>query len=654
MRIFLQIGFAMLCGLTAYGLWSERILTQQIWEGQRWQRLFFAAGAYSATAALFHRFGPRWFLLLLGAGSAVYSVAAAGFGAPAAVLYFLASALVLGDAILDSREPALSLLLGVSVYVTLFNFIAPLRVHLPITYLVLLAIPLILFRSRLRGLWQRSPGFERSDYAGAALLGFVLLVHLLVALKPEVSADGLAMHLAIPSFIESQHRWTFDVHNYLWAVMPMNGDWAFSMVYLLGGEFAARLLNYAALIVTLTLVFGAVRRWLSPGLAAVAVALVASAPVVQTVTGSLMVENIWTAFIVGAVIALDRYRESGNRRSLFAVSLLAGTAVATKWGAAVFVFALAPFLVAALIRRRVRAGAAAALLAIFLITAMPPYVNAYVRTGNPVFPHLNAVFRSPLYETVSIRDPQFSETLKWSTLYDVTFRTHKYFEGQHGGLGFQYFLFLPLALIWVRRGSPFLFHAALGVALAGSGVVFLSTPNLRYIYPALFLSTIALAPLLGAFRPAAIAAAVITGLNIYCLGTSGWYHKDFLPNAVLKPREVEDYLRFHAPERRLIDVLNAIGVRAPVAFLEGNKIAGLRVTAYSNTWHCVWFERALAGADSPEAVLRIAREHRIRYFIAPRANLGVELRPVLRAFLDQYTTPVVESGRCYLARLRTD
>ena len=66
----------------------------------------------------------------------------------------------------------------------------------------------------------------------ARLLVFLLLAQWLVALKPEISADGLAMHLAAPMNIAANHYLTSSRGGCLWAVMPMGRDWAYAIVYL--------------------------------------------------------------------------------------------------------------------------------------------------------------------------------------------------------------------------------------------------------------------------------------------------------------------------------------------------------------------------------------------------------------------------------------
>src|SRR6185436_13284465 len=134
-------------------------------------------------------------------------------------------------------------------------FVISVAVHFPINtrvvYLAAFAIPYVSERRRLgeyAGDFRLPTGSRRDVLALAAFL-FVLLAHWLVALLPEVSADGLAMHLTIPMSVEHNRLWSFDFRQYTWALMPMGGDWAYTAAYLLGGEAAARLLNFAMLCV---------------------------------------------------------------------------------------------------------------------------------------------------------------------------------------------------------------------------------------------------------------------------------------------------------------------------------------------------------------------------------------------------------------------
>src|ERR1035438_10618726 len=83
----------------------------------------------------------------------------------------------------------------------------------------------------------------------------------------------------------------------------------------------------------------------------------ATTPMVQLVTGSLFVENLLAALVLGMMTALWRFGESGERRFLQLAAVLGGTAMATKFGA---IAVLVPALVCAVVevwRRRKQSGA---------------------------------------------------------------------------------------------------------------------------------------------------------------------------------------------------------------------------------------------------------------------------------------------------------
>ena len=89
------------------------------------------------------------------------------------------------------------------------------------------------------------------------------------------------------------------------------------------------------------------------------------------------------------------------------------------------------------------AAVAAALL------ACPPYLTAWLKTGNPVFPFFNSVFQSPYYETnASFTNPLFVHPIDPTLWLDFTFRTTRFLESAHeGALGIAVFVLLPAGLL---------------------------------------------------------------------------------------------------------------------------------------------------------------------------------------------------------------
>ena len=65
---------------------------------------------------------------------------------------------------------------------------------------------------RLGGWFEELRSIELAHWrerAALVLLLFVLCIHWLAALQPEYSADGMAMHLAVPADIAAHHVMTF-------------------------------------------------------------------------------------------------------------------------------------------------------------------------------------------------------------------------------------------------------------------------------------------------------------------------------------------------------------------------------------------------------------------------------------------------------------
>ena len=186
-------------------------------------------------------------------------------------------------------------------------------------------------------------------------------MHWLIVPQPESGADSLAMHLAIPMNIATHHVFTYRPGRIFWSVMPMGADWCYTMVYMLGGEYAGRLLNFTMLLLVEALLYCAVRRSVTPTLAFVVLALFASTSMVQLVTGSMYVENFLAAMVFGTLAAAWRFGETGERRFLYAASILGGTALAIKLGGLAYLAAIIPVAAMEVRRQRQRLGARPAL-----------------------------------------------------------------------------------------------------------------------------------------------------------------------------------------------------------------------------------------------------------------------------------------------------
>jgi hypothetical protein len=640
-----------LLGLTAaaclHGIAAHRLFAQPLWEPAGLRGfLAFAAGYASAAALLIWR-APRWFPAVLGSAALLYAALTAGPLAPAALLYCGMACYAVGSIWLPGKT-VLAALLGLAVWICVVMLTAELSVHYRAVYWLLPLAP-IGYALRRDGLWrpQWMSALPRRDLAALAIALFPLTCHWLIALKPEVSSDGLAMHAVIAARMAAVHAWPFDVSEFAWAVMPRGGDWAWSIAWPLGGEACARLLNVAVLGLMAWILMEQLNsrlpRWTNAGLAAAFLAT----PLTQHVTGSLFVENVVAALLLGAVVLLRLHGLEGGRRYYLACAFLCGLAAASKFGALAYVL---PLLIAAAFLVRPRLLAAG--LAITAVVGSVPYANAWLRTGNPFFPFFNAFFRSPLYPLENFRDARFETPLQWSTFYDLTFHSSRFIEGQDGSAGFLFFLLLPLCLAGWRWRASHTGTVALWVGLAGCVLTLLGQSNLRYLYPALPFFTLAAGIYIREARLLGAASTLALVLNLSMLPAAGWYHKGFYANQAFQPEVVAAYVERSAPERRLVEWLNVHAPGSRVAWLQGNAMGDFRGRAFTDSWHSDFFVRRLRAAESVEDLARLARELKLDYVIAPASSSPRVMSYVYtREFCDRFSDPVLSFGGVELRRL---
>ena len=662
---------AALLGVELFGLRTSHIFAQEIWSPEGIVRVEWFAALYAGASTALLILVPWLFAPLAVVLPAVLTAIFLGPAAVLAVAYYLLSCWSLGQLLARRRLPHyLSTLLGAAVFIFLMPFAARLPVNYPLIYGLVLAVPVVMrFRSLPYGRgsvteWLSSCALRTwGERLGFAALLFVMITHWFAMLKPEASADGLSMHLAVPANIAANHIMTYQPVRFVWSVMPMGADFSYAIVYALGGEMASRLLNFAILLVLLRMLHATLRRWVSPGVAWLLTALFATTPMVQLVTGSLFVENLLAAMIFGAMIAAWGFSEGGDRRLLYMAAGLGGSALAIKFGAIAYLTPALVWVAVEIHRHRRKLGAAwipAAML--FLVTAAPPYAVAWFKTGNPLFPYLNQKYHSPLMDPKAmIQDDRFRHPLSWDLPYDVTFRSNRHYEGQDGTFGFQYLVMAPLALLALLVAPHRRAVTASIVALTGMLLILRSEPNARYLYPALPLLYVPFAALVAwalanqrYLARALIAFAIAcTALNGYFLPGSSYHHKDFFGPFTRAQRE--EYVGVTAPVRKSIAWLNARHPGARVLLTQDSYIAGLRADVYENHWHQLNTLEAIRRASGMAELRNLLASWKVEYLLARMPTERDYARPAaLKEVLDNCTAPEYEFRYFYVARLEAE
>ncbi|MBA3975620.1 MAG: hypothetical protein C0504_15545 [Candidatus Solibacter sp.] len=496
----------------------------------------------------------------------------------------------------------------------------------------------------------------RTETAWAAVAMFPAVLNWLGALKPEVSAAGMSMHLPLAARMAAERHWAFDGAEFSWAVGPLNGDWIWTLAYMVGGEGGAKLMNALVLALVCSLLYTWLHELLPGRMAALLTAGYGTAPVVMGVTGSLETGNVAGAFLLAGLVFHRRYMKAQKLSDAVAAAFLAGAAAGTSLGAGGLVVAL--MLVTLMTfqgRHVVYAGAAG------LATSLIPYITAAWRTGNPIFPHMNHYFRSPLFDMVQpLRDSRMSEGLNWRTWYDLAFHGTKFGAPGDGAMGVMLFVLVPLSVVTVRGGWPKVGLAALWTSVVGAVILLWASPEAGLLYPALPLMTLAVgaaaAMLRADSRRMDFAVAGWCGLSIMVhlamLPAAGAEHATPFLGRVFDGGGVERYLARFAPEKPLVEKMKRLKPDARAAWMETNAIGAFAGRAWTNTPDSYGFWRAMQNSTAAEGHLFLAEENRIEYFIAPVAESQRAMSNVFtREFLDLYTDPVERFGEFELRKM---
>ncbi|MGD0002036.1 MAG: hypothetical protein ABSE21_18215 [Bryobacteraceae bacterium] len=688
------IVLAPVLGATLYGLIHAPLWHQQppMWLPSGALRFACFLIVCAVLGGLSLWLAPRYTRAHLVALTLLVAVALIGPGPVAAVAFLLAGCAALGDLVaallfgrawrcerntlpLDSGFLAILIFTGLAIYVTLLALTAPLRIHYLPVWATLVALPLILNRAFLGRLARfAARACEPVDLPSRwhalplLVLGTSLLSYLVLIPKPEASNDSLTMHLALGVRLAANHVFPYDPSVFRWSLMPLAGDFSFAIGYMFGGTLAARLLDFALLGLIVLLLVHIIRRWAPAWSAWLAAGIFVSSPLVEFVTTSLFIENAQSGFLLAAFAALlgagrnpqpetaDPAAEPAASRHgyLLLAGLLAGAAVASKLPTLVLALPIVA-LAAVTVPRR-----ALAVVALFLVIGLPPYVNAWARTGNPVFPFFGHVFPSKYSDArTEVNDQRFKEKPSWRTPYDLTFHSSRYMECKDGAPGFQCLLLLPLVLAIPYRRWPWSARAAFWLSMAAALILLVAQPVLRYLYPALVFSAIAIAvPLAesaGLFRWAVIGCtSLVWILNLLFSPAAGPYHKDFALDP-FRPQETVDYESYWVPEHRFATWLDAAEPHANVGMLNYDfaSIAYFTGRPYMMHWWSGDGGLPLKNAPNEDAILRFAHDHAIHWFVGYTAESGQENpnTPAQR-FFRLYTTVALVSGMERLAHLR--
>ena len=655
--------------LCIYGVQSRKLFDQVLWtrpDHAAWVALALVVvlGALQWAAARSRLPFSMLCLAALGVAAAAFS----GVGAVAAVLLLLACSFALGEWVVGVRADVVlgrplagiaKIALGSGLVSLAVFALALTPFNNPLVYLLLLGLPVLLGWRRtvssLSAAWDAWRGWSVAarpawSWAATLLVAMAVAMRLLGVLHPETGTDALAMHLVIADQLKADGTFHFNVTQSIWAVMPMAADWVLAAAHMLSGEAGARLANFAADLLLVAMVFCAALRLRSPAAALLAVLVYATMPLLFRESMTLYVENFWALWCFGALVFAVAAMRLDRPALLIAASLLIGTAFAAK--VITLFFFLAFFVPVALYwmfadwrRGLAKVGLCAVVIA---LVGAGPYVLAWIKTGNPVFPFYNAWFGSPYFDqSKNFNNALFSPVPAWRLLFDATFQSDRVLEGRQGALGLLLLLVSFATVVGALRERWLVRWGIIGSILFVVGVAHFQS-YLRYLLPAFPVLAVSIGACLAwiaasslVSRIAVLAVAGTGALaNLYLTPAASWSDTGLSVPPVHGSAQWREYRHQNAPGTFAVDLLDDLGVDRVLWFGVGG-FGGANADVFTTTWHGWGTLAQVSGLPDAAAVAHWVSRNHIRAVVVT-ANPGAAMTGAVEAFLQSDTTLFVE------------
>lgn len=294
--------------------------------------------------------------------------------------------------------------------------------------------------------------------------GFVLLLSLSWAVAPEIQYDAANVYLAVPKlylqnggFLDLPYFW----NSYMAHLLSL----IYGLCLSIGGMSAPKLFIFGTGVLAACSVYVIGRRLFSDEVGVWASMLFYSTPLVIALSGTASLDLPQTFFITSSIAAFLRWHETSRWGWMAVSGWIAGVAAASKVAALstliVFPVIAAFRALAQLLRRKgpaeVWKGVTVYVL-LLLVVSVPWYWLVYDYTGNPFFPLLNKIFRSPYFPAENTSLDWESYGIGTSPYYllqlplFLTMDTSR-FAAPRGGVGFTLLVALPFALAYLWKAT---------------------------------------------------------------------------------------------------------------------------------------------------------------------------------------------------------
>lgn len=571
----------------------------------------------------------------------------AGLGASAGVALLTLGAMGIGSLGANTKPDGLAaLLFGLAMLSAIVGWLLPFPIHTRLAYSLVAAV-VIAARARQIGQILASEASALVSAVGEAPRAAFVAINVIGVCStplwlPTMQADDIAYHLALPFQLQDLSFYRMDVAGSIWALAPWAADVVQAIAQVLAGEEARGAANLMWMLALYAGMWRLARSLsLPPILAWAAMALHSSLPLTSSLLAGMQTELPSSALMLALVLAIAEM-EKPTRHSMYGIAAVAGLLVAIKLTNALLLIPVAIWLI-----MRVRFAPpwrflpASTLLGAFV--ALPSFTYAYIVTGNPFFPLLNGIFRSPHFVLENWKDTSWLHPVDATLPWQLTFDTPSFLAAGEGAAGFAYLLCVPGLAIALCRAR---YRPIAAIGIGGFALIFAQIHFIRYTHPVtsfLILGATAGFHSIGLQRALVGAVSILCALNLTVINSGYWQLRDGVLRMFLKAGK-DETLRVFAPQRVIAE---RIRVRddgtSRVLFhkVDAGGNAELTLPALTTSWYNRKLMPEAIAADSDDSGGRwraLFRENSITVLVTDRNKVSNGLK----ASLQEIGTPAPE------------
>ena len=396
--------------------------------------------------------------------------------------------------------------IGKGVYVLVLSIISffPINTRVTATFIIIILLFLSskgLLKALKESLFLLKPlSISRSRCVNYKLSSFFFLLSFLLllfaAVHPCFDGDAATIHMRVARVILNKGFWNYNVLENLFAVMPLAPQLNFSSIFLVSGVEGIKLEIMIQFLMILALVATGGGFRVTPIGIGLASALCLTPMFVREIS-SLFIDLTLCGFILASVVLLT----SAIRRKSIELTLLSTVCAAGAMASKNFGLILVPFIFLALFLNRTEWSKIdhknkirlIAIVFLAIVLGVFFYAVAWFKTGNPVFPFYNGIFKSSYWDCTNFLDRRWIGHLNWNLPWSLTFHSSWFEESSDGSMGLIliFLLVSSISLININKknyvaGIP-LFIGIVYVFAVGFQIQYL-----RYFLPALLLISVSL------------------------------------------------------------------------------------------------------------------------------------------------------------------